>query len=333
MADCTVRWRPSGGRGEYEVVPSHALVDRRIILRVDALGADVPAEITGTISQGKPRLRKDQPNNRSKLHLVPLVMAIGRLPDPAREDKIGTVGWPLESKAFIVSHMQFEIVSDDGKNAILRPLNARILHSEKAIDLQRRFASIAKDISDLGAIHVKFPKLADAVDAHHAAVVAGVNSIDIRNTADAVIAVQAELFGSSNTAAISTIDNLPPTPLEEDIKGKEGRILTRLHSYRERDRKLVAKAKVLFKAKNGRLYCECCGFEAGIFYGSRGKDRIQAHHKTPVTELLPDSETTPEDLAMVCPNCHDIIHAKRPWMSVDKLRDQLRHSGNHYFEE
>ena len=134
MVNCVVRWRPSGGRGEYEVVPSQALAGRRVILRIDTLGVDIPAEVTGTISQGKPRLRKDQPNNRSKLHLVPLVMAIARLPDPAREDKTGTVDWPLENKSFVVSHMKFEIVSHDESSAVLRPVSAQVLHSNNVFD-------------------------------------------------------------------------------------------------------------------------------------------------------------------------------------------------------
>src|SRR5690349_21031078 len=90
---CTVRWRPSGGRGEYEVVPAQALVGREILIRIPELNVTIPTETTGTISQGKPRLRKRDSNNRSKLHLVPLVMAIARLPDPAREDKTGSVAW------------------------------------------------------------------------------------------------------------------------------------------------------------------------------------------------------------------------------------------------
>ena len=81
-----------------------------------------------------------------------------------------------------------------------------------------------------------------------------------------------------------------------------------------------------------RLRClGACGFDAGKFYGERGEDRIHALHRTPVEELLPDSVTRAEDLAMVCPNCHDIIHAKRPWISVEELREQLIKAGHTSF--
>jgi len=331
MAKCVVRWRPSGGRGEYEVVPGHALVDRRVVVRVAPLGIDIPAEVSGKISQGKPRLRKDQPNDRSKLHLTPLVMAVACLPDPAREDKSGTVHWPLTDKSFIVSEMEFDILDDNGTVAILAPLSARVLHSDRGFDLKKRLENIAADIAALPRLASAKPALAAAIEAHRDAVMSGVNSDAIRQAADEVIAEETAEFGETNAAAISTIMELPPTPLEEDIKGKEGRFLTRLHSYRERDRSLIKKAKAAFKAKHKRLYCECCGFEPTKFYGARGEDRIQAHHRTPVEELVPDSETTAEDLAMVCPNCHDIIHAKRPWISVEELHEHLLSTGNHYF--
>jgi hypothetical protein len=333
MANCSVRWRPSGGRGEFEFVPGTALVGKDITVAVDQFGVSIPAEVSGTISQEKPRLRKHEPNNRSKLHLVNLVMAIVRLPDPAREDKTRTVSWPLEKKGFIVSEMDFEILRDDGANVLLKPLTARILHSDQSIDLQTRLDSLRADMEELEQIQRGAPDLAEAIAAHWHAVQAGINSIKIRHAADEVIANQVAEFGDTNGAAISTIEHLPPTPLEEDIVGNEGRFFTRLHSSRERDRGFIRKAKKLFKSKNGgKLFCECCGFEPIEFYGSRGEDRIQAHHKTPVEELLPDTQTKPEDLAMVCPNCHDIIHAKRPWLDVEALYTMLQKSGNHYFK-
>ncbi len=259
-------------------------------------------------------------------------MALARLPDPAREDKAGKAVWPLENKGFLVSHMDFEIVHRTADQAILEPRFARILHSDEVIDLRERFRSVSEDFGALATLRTDYPELAGAIGKHHAEIAKAVNSANVRKAADAVIALQTKEFGLSNAAAVSTIVHLPPTQLEEDIGGKEGRILTRLHSFKERNRSLVKKAKFLFKNKHGKLYCECCGFESGIFYGKRGEDRIQAHHRRPIEELLPDSITKPEDLAMVCPNCHDIIHAKRPWISVEALREELKKLGSHYFK-
>lgn len=332
MPKCTIRWRPSGGRGEYEFVPADSLAGAEIFLDLPWFKVRIPTETSGTISQGKPRLRKAEPNNRNKLHLVPLVMAAARLPDPAREDKGKKFVWPLENKGFLVSHMDFEVVERTGTKAILRPISAQILHSGVLIDLEERFKNIAEDAAAAAELGKHHPALAKAIAGHSAQVSKKINSAKLREAAAAAMVAQTNEFGSSNFAAVATISSLPATPLEDDISGKEGRVLTRLHSYRERDRTLVKKAKALFKTKFGYLFCECCGLRAEQFYGDRANDRIQAHHRTPMEQLLPDSVTKAEDLAMVCPNCHDIIHAKRPWLSVDALKADLLKRGKHYFD-
>jgi 5-methylcytosine-specific restriction protein A len=226
--------------------------------------------------------------------------------------------------------MDFEVTHRTKTDATLEPLSARILHSDEAIDLRERFANIARDFKELKTLQATYPKLARAISNHYQVLRQETNTADLRVSADGAIALQAQEFGATNLAAVTTITELPPTSLEDDIKGREGRILTRLHSYRERDRTLVKKAKALFKAARGSLFCECCGFRAETFYGERGQDRIQAHHRRPVEELLAESVTKAEDLAMVCPNCHDIIHAKRPWITVEELKDELSKRGKYY---
>lgn len=328
MNICKVKWRPSGGRGEYEVVPSDALIDCRIYVVLPDLDCVIDSETYGAKVQGKPRLRKVEKNNRKKLHLTPLVLAAARLPDPAREDKAGDVQWPLENKKFLVSETTFEIVRVENKIAFVRPISASILHSSIKIDLVSRFANIAEDIRKMPEIIAKDPDLGMAIERHAQTVRSGQNTMDIRFFADDIIAMQREKFGDSNTASISLVQSLEPSPFEDDITGKEGRILTRLHSFRERSRKIVVEAKRIFEEKHGFLFCECCGFYPEKFYGERGRGRIQAHHKTPLEMLMPDTETSPTDLAMVCPNCHDVIHAKRPWITVDNLREILASTGN-----
>lgn len=326
---CIVRWRSSGGRGEFELVKSAGLLDKEIDVFLPALGLTIPAEVFASLSQGKPRLRKFDSNNRSKLHLVQLVMALARLPDPAREDKGNMAMWPLEHKGFLISEMDFTVHENEKEKVVLVPTFARILHSERVIDLTSRFNSIAADLKDISQIAAKHPSLAAALQTHFSAIQSCINSKKIREAANKVIDVQAEEFGLSNTTAPSTIEKLPHTPLEDDVKGTEGRILTRLHSYRERDRTLVKKAKALFKAKHGKLFCECCGYEPAKFYGPRGENRIEAHHRTPVEELVADAQTTAADLAMLCPNCHDIVHAARPWITAESLRADLIQRGTY----
>ncbi|WP_210408498.1 HNH endonuclease [Caulobacter sp. FWC26] len=112
--------------------------------------------------------------------------------------------------------------------------------------------------------------------------------------------------------------------LDEVFEAPEGRVLTRVHRTRERNRKLVdtKKAKV-FKA-TGKLICEACDFDFEETYGSRGRMFIEAHHTKPVEELGEEGKTHIDDLALLCSNCHRMIHVARPWLSVEELRAMLR---------
>ena len=88
----------------------------------------------------------------------------------------------------------------------------------------------------------------------------------------------------------------------------EGTIVEKLHRFRERDRNLVAAAKAAFLKKHGELLCTICGFSFHRAYGEWGKDFIEAHHLKPISERTRAEETKLDDLAMVCANCHRMIH-------------------------
>ena len=104
----------------------------------------------------------------------------------------------------------------------------------------------------------------------------------------------------------------------------EGEKKERIHMRRERNRKLVELAKSQFIGKHGRLFCEACGFNAHLSYGIDPDKLIEAHHKVAVSELEAGSYTRVEDLLMLCPNCHRVVHHRRPWLSVDELKALIR---------
>ena len=100
----------------------------------------------------------------------------------------------------------------------------------------------------------------------------------------------------------------------------EGKVLTRLHRVRERNRELVETRKARELKATGRLRCEACGFDFCERYGEHGQGFIEAHHTRPVHTLTPGEKTRLADLALVCANCHRMIHARRAWLSLDELR-------------
>ena len=147
--------------------------------------------------------------------------------------------------------------------------------------------------------------------------------------------VWAEFFG--NEAALAAACSVMRRGIEEsessveddtdpDIDGEdapEGKLLTRIHHRRERSRKLVKRKKTSVWKKNGKLICEACSFDFVEKYGERGEGFIECHHTKPVSELVDGHKTKLSDLALVCANCHRMIHAKKPWLTVEKLRKLL----------
>jgi 5-methylcytosine-specific restriction enzyme A len=116
---------------------------------------------------------------------------------------------------------------------------------------------------------------------------------------------------------------------EEDIaEAFEGRILTRVHRVRERNRALVERKKQQLLASEGRLACEGCGFDFAAIYGERGVGFIECHHTLPVSELKARSRTRLADLALVCANCHRMIHRRAPWLTMGQLRELTSKDGS-----
>jgi len=117
--------------------------------------------------------------------------------------------------------------------------------------------------------------------------------------------------------------------LEPDIdeglqEAAEGRLLTRRHLARERNRKLVeAKRKQIMK-KHGKLACDVCKFDFSVRYGERANGFIECHHTKPVATLAVGHKTHIDDLALVCANCHRMIHRRKPWLSIAELKAQIK---------
>ncbi|MGF7234005.1 MAG: HNH endonuclease [Frankia sp.] len=75
-------------------------------------------------------------------------------------------------------------------------------------------------------------------------------------------------------------------------------------------------------AKVKFLRCEVCGFDFEKTYGSRGAGYIECHHIVPL-HTTGQRATKLDDLALICANCHRMIHRGTPWLSPDELRETL----------
>ena len=106
----------------------------------------------------------------------------------------------------------------------------------------------------------------------------------------------------------------------DDSEFPEGKELEIKHKTRERNQALVKKAKELFKNKHGRLFCKVCDFDFEKKYGEIGNNFIEAHHTIPLSRISGEIKTKVKDIALVCPNCHRMLHRRRPWLKMKQLK-------------
>lgn len=109
----------------------------------------------------------------------------------------------------------------------------------------------------------------------------------------------------------------------DDSEFPEGKETERKHKARERNQALIKRVKASFKQKHGKLYCQVCDFSFYDKYGEIGDDFIEAHHIIPLSELKGEEKTNPRDIALVCSNCHRMLHRKRPWLKRENLKNLI----------
>ena len=88
--------------------------------------------------------------------------------------------------------------------------------------------------------------------------------------------------------------------------------------FRSRNRALIQAKKA-----NSDYRCEVCRFGFEETYGAIGREYVVAHHLKPIA--AGPSKTTLDDIALVCANCHAMIHAKSPPISIEGLRKLVAH--------
>ncbi len=101
----------------------------------------------------------------------------------------------------------------------------------------------------------------------------------------------------------------------------EGVVSYQQHRDRERDPALIERVKRDRMKTAGVLECEACGFDFAKVFGTHGSGFIEAHHTKPVATLDGSSKTRASDIALVCSNCHRMLHRGEELLSVQQLQD------------
>lgn len=91
------------------------------------------------------------------------------------------------------------------------------------------------------------------------------------------------------------------------------------HSRIERNTSASKKVKGIL----GHI-CMGCGFDFQRIYGERGAEYIEAHHLMPL-HSLPEGKAVSmdpkKDFAVLCANCHRIVHRRKPMLTLDELQN------------
>jgi 5-methylcytosine-specific restriction enzyme A len=133
----------------------------------------------------------------------------------------------------------------------------------------------------------------------------------------------AELYALAQLIRDAVDTNLVLPLIEGEAEADEG-VEYVLHRRLERDSGIAKRKKQQVLSAKGTLTCEVCEFDFRVRYGARGDGFIECHHTNALALRKVRSKTKLSDLALVCSNCHRMIHAKEPWLGLDELQALLQ---------
>jgi len=70
--------------------------------------------------------------------------------------------------------------------------------------------------------------------------------------------------------------------------------------------------------------CQICEFDFEKVYGEIGKNFIHVHHKVDISIIGENYKVDPiKDLIPVCPNCHAMLHKRKPAYNPEEIKSQI----------
>lgn len=108
--------------------------------------------------------------------------------------------------------------------------------------------------------------------------------------------------------------------INEDQVGQILEGIARERTVISRSRSQKLRQSALERSKG---ICEACGIDFSLLFDGKGQRVLQVHHKQQLALQNVPKLTSPDDLAVVCANCHVIIHSDSDHaMPVHILREQ-----------
>lgn len=141
-------------------------------------------------------------------------------------------------------------------------------------------------------------------------------SLGFNRLSDESVVLALSKFQPGNDLPSSAL-SLPDVDFSASVS--EGGLRLVSHLRRERKRAVVEAKKAAVLGATGRLSCEACGFDFSATYGPVGDGFCEVHHLSLLSASDESVTTSLADLAVLCSNCHRIIHRSDPMLSVAEL--------------
>lgn len=126
---------------------------------------------------------------------------------------------------------------------------------------------------------------------------------------------------------IATGSSEPLPDVDGNQSADEGNPRLLVHLRRERNAAIVKAKKAAVLKATGKLCCEVCDFDFKDTYGNLGENFCEVHHIHPISKADGITRTELKDLAVVCSNCHRIIHRTDPMFSIAEMARHLARRG------
>jgi hypothetical protein len=142
--------------------------------------------------------------------------------------------------------------------------------------------------------------------------------LELDSAANVARALPLLVYTARYTTSTNAILYHPPSEeaAEEQVEG--GRVTVQVNRF-ERDSGARKRCIKLFGTA-----CSVCGFDFERAYGDIGIGFIHVHHLIPLAIIRQRYKINARtDLRPVCPNCHEMLHKKKPPFSVEELKAKI----------
>lgn len=113
-----------------------------------------------------------------------------------------------------------------------------------------------------------------------------------------------------------------PNEVETDRKYFEGK--TKQVTVNSYERNQLARQQCI---EHFGINCQVCNFNFEEKFGELGQNFIHVHHLVEISMIGKEYSVNPKtDLVPVCPNCHAMLHKKKPAFTISELKNLMKNN-------